>query len=502
MAGVQSTVEDARRLHALEQYELLDTPGEAVFDDIVAAATALCATPIGLVSLVDDRRQWFKARAGIDFDSTPVDQAVCAHAITARETFIIPDLTRDPRTAANPLVTGEGGIRFYAGVPLIDVAGHALGTLCVIDIVARPEGLNTAQRRGLEALGRSVMAMIELRRHARIRDDAVAVERRLGDLINEQNARTQSAQEAGRIGTFDFDLGSDIVRVSPEFCRIYGVRVADEHDRAALEKLLVAEDRAAIAAARRKPAPGPQDTLYRIVRPDTGALRWIERRGTYEFDAAGRATTFIGTIEDVTERVEAEQQQRLVNQEIGHRLKNALSVAQAIATQTLRRVADPAVVEVLEQRLYALGAAHDILMRGNWHDAPIDQIIESVINAAAQDGRIVPAGPPVVTGSKAALSMSLLLHELTTNAIKYGALSVPEGRVDVTWRIEGEDDAAVLMLDWIEHGGPPAQSPTTKGFGSRLINLGLAGTGGTTLRYSDTGLSAHFRTPMKIIVRQ
>ena len=501
MPEVSDTVTHPARLRALEAYDLLDTPSEAVFDDMTTAAMALCATPIALVSLVADQRQWFKARVGIDFDSTPVNQAVCAHAIAARETFVIPDLTADPRTAQNPLVTARGGIRFYAGVPLIDVNGHALGTLCVIDVQPRPGGLTPEQRRGLEALGRAVMSAIELRSHARLRDVALVSGVQLGDLISQQNERTLIAQEAGRIGTFDFDLATDEVRVSPQFCRIYGLPRASRYDRERIEDLLEPEDRARNVAARKAPKPGAQDMLYRITRPDTGALRWIERRGSYEFDETGVPTTFVGTVEDVTERIEAEQQQRLVNQEIGHRLKNALSVAQAIATQTLRRVADPTVVEVLEQRLHALGSAHDILLRGNWQAAPMEEIVAAVVGAAGQEARMIVAGPHVVTGSKAALSMSLLLHELTTNAIKYGALSEPGGRVAIDWRIEGQGDGAILLLDWVETGGPPAETPTTRGFGSRLINLGLAGTGGTTLRYLETGLSAHFRTPMKTITR-
>ena len=484
MTGVSGPVNDAGRLGALDSYAIVDTPAEALFDNIVVAATALCATPIGLVSLVGADRQWFKARVGVDFDSTPIEQAVCAYAVASRALLVIPDLTADPRTAHNPLVTGEAAIRFYAGAPLIDSGGHVLGTLCVIDTVARPAGLTALQVTGLEALARQTVALIEMRRGVHV-----------------FRSRTQSAQEAGRIGTFDFPLGSDMLRVSPQFCRVFGLVERHEYSVADVETLLRPEDLVAIRAARRAPGPGRQDTFYGIVRPDTGEPRWIARRARYEFDEAGRAVAMVGTVEDVTDRIEAEEQQKIVNQEISHRLKNALAVAQAIATQTLRRVADRSAVEALEQRLFALGSAHDVLMRGNWTTVSLSEVIATVVRSLGQESRVTLTGADVTIGSKAALTMTMLFHELLTNAMKYGARSVEGGRVVVSWRIAGEGDEAQLLLDWTEHDGPPAAQSGAAGFGSRLIKLGLVGTGGSTLRYSDTGFSAQFTAPLKIAQR-
>ncbi len=143
----------------------MDTPGESDFDDLTRLAADLCGAPIALVSLVDDRRQWFKSRVGLDATETPRAIAFCSHALERPDLLIVPDATVDARFADNPLVTGDPNIRFYAGAPLRTEDGHALGTLCVIDRV--PREFSPAQQEILRILGRQVMTQLELRRSLR-----------------------------------------------------------------------------------------------------------------------------------------------------------------------------------------------------------------------------------------------------------------------------------------------------------------------------------------------
>lgn len=156
---------ETKRLKVLWQYEVLDTVPEEVFDDLTDLAAHICETPIALISLVDEDRQWFKSRLGLSLSETSRDISFCAHAITTDGLLIVPDATKDQRFKDNPLVTGGQKIRFYAGAPLITPDGHALGTLCVLD--KKPRALRLEQQQALRVLAHHVMTQLELRRHAR-----------------------------------------------------------------------------------------------------------------------------------------------------------------------------------------------------------------------------------------------------------------------------------------------------------------------------------------------
>nr|WP_276081821.1 ATP-binding protein [Methylobacterium sp. GC_Met_2] len=178
-------VGDVRRLNALADYDILDTAPEKGFDDIVVLARRLCNVPVALVSLVGSDRQWFKARSGFSSCETTLDKSVCAHALGEVDMLVIPDLTQDPRTNANPLVTGEPHLRFYAGAPLETAGGERLGSLCVIDVEPRLGGLSVEQAECLKALAGQVMSQMELRRAAGERERILAGQE---ILIGQQNA--------------------------------------------------------------------------------------------------------------------------------------------------------------------------------------------------------------------------------------------------------------------------------------------------------------------------
>jgi PAS domain S-box-containing protein len=200
-------------------------------------------------------------------------------------------------------------------------------------------------------------------------------------------------------------------------------------------------------------------------------------------------------------RLRAEERQRLLNHELSHRMKNQFAMVQAVVAQTLRGATDVEDArEVLARRLIALGKAHDILLGGAAERAPLAAVVREgigVLEGATQRVRV--SGPQVEIGGKAALSLALMLHEMTTNALKYGALSVPEGHVELSWAIAAGDEGPNLRLSWCERGGPPVVPPTRKGFGTRLIERGLTGQigGVLSLDYPPEGLTCTVDAPLR-----
>jgi GAF domain-containing protein len=180
MTATMPSTETAR-LAALNRYAILDTEPEQSFDDLVVLASFVCRTPIATLSLVDDHRQWFKSKVGVEVRETPRDISFCAHAIQQQELFIVPDALEDPRFKDNPLVLGDPHIRFYAGAPLIDEDGYALGTLCVMD--RQPRELDDTQKEALRSLRRLALSQIELRRNIQLLKEA------LSDRTREEHAR-------------------------------------------------------------------------------------------------------------------------------------------------------------------------------------------------------------------------------------------------------------------------------------------------------------------------
>jgi GAF domain-containing protein len=175
---------EAERINTLRGYGILDTHPEERFDDLTRLAASICGTPSSFISLVDEDRQWFKSKTGIELCQTSRADAICAHAIMSPEVFVLPDASQDPRFASNPLVLGEPFVRFYAGAPLTAPNGHHLGALCVIDRV--PRQLRPDQLEGLRILSRQVMAQVILGKN-------------LNDLKSALNQRDQLEQDMEKL---------------------------------------------------------------------------------------------------------------------------------------------------------------------------------------------------------------------------------------------------------------------------------------------------------------
>lgn len=514
---------DAQRAVALARLMVLDTPDEQAFDDIVFIASQTCGTPIALISLLDSERQWFKARVGVDVSETPIEQSVCSIDIDTDTLLEVVDLSADERTCDNPLITGDRALRYYAGAPLKLRSGEIVGRLCVIDTEARPNGLSDTQKVLLSALARQASDHLELRRIAHASDRMASLQAALveiGDrirassdigtmthLVSEIVGQVLSVERAG-FGHVDISVQHVVIEAdwtAPGVPSIAGKHRFEDYgairDHLARGEPLVIEsvftdERTAsnptamlgigIEALVNMPVRQQGKTIAVLIVNATSRRIWLSEELSFLRSVADR-------LEAGVERLRGEQQQDILNAELSHRLKNMLTMVQAIATQTLREVVDRKPVESFEQRLLALSAAHDVLLQKSWADADLCAVAEAVIETVGFEDRVELKGPPVALGARAALSFSLVLHELMTNACKYGALCAQAGAITLHWRIESGEGGGQLVLQWREIGGPPVVAPTRRGFGSKLTRLGLVGTGGVDIRYEPTGLEADMR---------
>jgi two-component sensor histidine kinase len=224
-----------------------------------------------------------------------------------------------------------------------------------------------------------------------------------------------------------------------------------------------------------------------VLRPD-GSPRWVEARGQAFFAGRGaqrRAVRLSGVVGDVTDRRTAEEQRELLSRELNHRVKNLFAIANSMVSLTARSAATAKEMgETLRGRLGALARAHDLvqpaLQGGTTLGATFDRLIESLLSPHAGGARLVTGGPPVEVGPKAVTSLALVLHELATNAVKYGGLSGADGRLSVTWRVEGDS----LAVEWRETGGPALDGPPlSTGFGTQLARKSVTGQLGGAVAY-------------------
>jgi PAS domain S-box-containing protein len=234
-----------------------------------------------------------------------------------------------------------------------------------------------------------------------------------------------------------------------------------------------------------------------------GDVVWVHLMVALVRTSEGAPDYFISTVEEITDRKEAEASQRryqgqlrLLINELNHRVKNTLATVQSMAAQTLRGDYDPAAAyEAFEARLMGLSAAHEVLTRERWHGASLSEVARRALRPFCGDDstQVTFEGAEVWLPPGGALALAMVFHELATNAVKYGALSVGEGRVALSWTYDASSGA--LDLTWVEMGGPPVRPPGRKGFGSRLIERGFRGElrGAATMRYPPTGVVCEMR---------
>lgn len=295
--------------------------------------------------------------------------------------------------------------------------------------------------------------------------------------------------------TFMSEGGQRVMEVS-DFNQLRGCPWPSfwEGESHAEAKTAVAEAR----AGRNYRFQGPANTI-------AGNPRWWDVQVTPIPGPDGKPIRLLSVSRDITELKRAEEQHRLLALELNHRIKNVLAMVQAIASQTFRAASDPVEARAaFIDRLAALGSAQDLLTQTTLTGARLADIVADAFRPHGREGQVTAAGPDVDLSPRCALALSLALHELTTNAIKYGALSADGGRVTVNWTVTPGPDETAFVLTWVESGGPPVAPPTRTGFGSGMIQRALSGYvgGATTLAYDPAGVVFTLTTTLEALTAE
>jgi PAS domain S-box-containing protein len=266
--------------------------------------------------------------------------------------------------------------------------------------------------------------------------------------------------------------------------------------------LLHPDDRPALQAGFESARAGGSPRLieYRIVRTG-GETRWLQGTGALQRDAGGAPMRFIGVSTDITERKRFDAQRELLVRELNHRVKNTIAIVQSIVDQTARASGSvQAFQETFRARLHALASAHEMLMSEGWQSVPLASLAERTLAPhlhAASAERVRIEGPPLRVAAHAAVSVSMVLHELATNAAKYGALANATGRIALGWRIVPAPTSSRVEITWVESGGPPVSPPRRRGFGSRLVSsLAIELSGDASLSYPPEGVVCRLSVPL------
>jgi PAS domain S-box-containing protein len=332
------------------------------------------------------------------------------------------------------------------------------------------------------------------------------------EALRASEERYRSAMMLGRIGSWEVDFVKGIRSWTPEGMALFGINLEDglghvggEADE--LRRAIYSEDRHLLAQYHA--LADSQDSFsaeYRILKAD-GQICWLSGHGrVLDRQQDGRAHRLINVATDVTERKKAEAHQHFLMQELSHRSKNLLSIVQAIADQTLRNSSDLKEFQNrFDGRLRGLAGSNDLLARSDWRGSSLSALVELQLATFIdlKSPQLEIRGPKVDLTAEAAQAIGLALHELATNAVKHGALSVPHGKLSISWQVDQTRNAEGLRLDWRERGGPSVTVPKQTGFGhvvmKKMVEQAVQGT--VELNFASEGLQWSLRAPATVFLR-
>jgi PAS domain S-box-containing protein len=443
----------------------------------------------------DAARLRFGASAGMSehytsavdgFEIRPTNPA-CGRVAFTGERIIVEDVMSDPLWEPYRALAQQHNIRACWSFPIRSIADKILGTIAVYyDIPHQPRQEDID---AVELLAQTAALIIE--RHKAAEERAAAHER-----LRRSESRLRLALAGARAGAWEWDGGTGDIVWSPEVFAITGL--ASEggvHDLESYLTMIEEEDRDTAVSDLKATLGkgGPFTTEFRIRRAG-GVVMWLSISGVVEHAQTGKPLRAYGILQDITERKAHEEQVHLLMREVNHRAKNMLSVVDAIARQTAAKNPEDFIGRFSE-RIHALSANQDLLVRNEWNGVEIEELVRAQLShfAALIGSRIAAQGPKMRLTAASAQAVGLALHELATNAGKYGALSTNMGRVNISWGTDGDN----LTMSWIERDGPPVSVPKRRGFGTIVIEAmaGHSMDGAVDLDYAPSGVTWRLTCP-------
>ncbi len=324
--------------------------------------------------------------------------------------------------------------------------------------------------------------------------------------INQE--RLAAAFKIGRIGIYDYNVKEGrAVNWDKLICDIWGIRedefLSDEIYWSGVYPADIPVIEKAVAAGLDPDGPRRYQSEYRVTSRRDGKMRWVHVDAAVTFEGR-EPIRILGTVQDITERKQAEEHIRLLMREVNHRSKNLLAVVQAIASQTALRGEPKSFARIFRDRIQGLAASHDLLVKNAWEGADLRELVCSQLSHFEDliGYRIFLEGAPLKVSPSAAQALGLALHELATNAGKYGSLSVSKGTVTIAWEVTGEGEGRTFTMSWTEAGGPPVKAPERKGFGTLLIadTTASALEGEVKLDHDESGLRWVLTAPFASVV--
>ncbi|KKB08582.1 PAS domain-containing protein [Devosia chinhatensis] len=327
------------------------------------------------------------------------------------------------------------------------------------------------------------------------------IERRMLDLMANEN-RIRFILHAARMGIWTLDLSNDRLISSPQCKANFGRDTLDPFTYEDLKASFLEADRLRWQeVVSHAIETGEEFDIELRIRTPRHEVRWVQIRGQISRNLEEQPSMMSGVTLEISERKEADEHRKLLSRELNHRVKNMLATAQSVFTQSLRSASDLKEAQTIAVgRIQSLAIAQDLLTQEGWSSATLADVVERAM-APFNGSDLRIAGPRVLLGAKAVSTLSLAMHELATNAIKYGALSEPGGSVTITWELTG-DDEKMLRFNWSEMGGPAVEPPTRRGFGTRVIEQMVAAElgGQTNLEFRSSGILYEIAAPLEKMI--